>query len=276
MIAAPRKTGPRPTRAGALFRVRFGGGVWLAVLALALVLPAPSPRTVAAEELSSRKIRSLIFNRRMIRKEYEFRGRETVDTGRSVEECLVFRSTAGNRIYLLESGLAKRFFLPNGNYTLELRFVGYSRHGIPLARAAGRSALVRQNETPYEGDITEKDLRVKELREQLLRGRAAPNEIRLRYSGKRGDYLSFYDIDGEEIYYKYRDDRFDRRAEERVANLIPGQAYTVSGAFLGLLLKNRLVLRGNRSFRDDLQNADSIPAYEYKTATPLRLDQILY
>lgn len=234
------------------------------------------PGGANAETLSARKIRSLMFNGRVIRKEFEYRGRENVDTGRSVEECLVFRTTAGNRVYLLEGGLAKRFFLLNGNYTLDLRFVGYSRRGIPLARAAGRSALVRQEDNPYEGDIRESDPRVEEIRQSLLRGRPAPAELRLRFSGKRGDYLSFYDIDGEEIYYKYREDRFDREAEERVNNLIPGQAYLVTGAFLGLLLKNKLVLRGSQNFRKDLKNTDSIPAYEYKKAIPLRLDQILY
>ena len=254
---------------------RFSSGILVTTLCLLTLTPFGS--TGAREvELDARRIRSLAFNGRVIRKQFEYFGRENVDTGFSVEECLVFRTSNGDRIFMLQGGLAKRFFLLHGNYTLELRFIGHSRRGVPLARAAGRSALVRQEANPYEGDIRESDLRVKELKANLLRGRAAPNEIRLRYSGKRGDYLAFYDIDGEEVYYRYREDRFDRLAERRVRDLIPGQAYVVTGAFLGVLLKNKLVLRGAGSFRRDLSDDDSIPAYQYEKAVPLRLEQILF
>ncbi len=255
------------------FGSRCSAGTVLTATGLFLFL---APLATPSEELSARRIQSLVFNQRVIREVFEFRGRENVDTGFSVEECLLLRLPAGNRIYLLKGGLARTFFLPQANYDLEIRFVGFSRQGIPIARAAGTSALVRQEDQPYEGDIRETDARVKEIKAALARGQTAPAELRLRYSGTRGDYLAFYDMDGEEIYYRYREDRFDREAEERIADLIAGQAYLVAGDFLGLLLKNKLVPPGNASFRTDIMDADSIPAYEYRSARPLRIDQILF
>ncbi|MCB1327318.1 MAG: hypothetical protein KDK35_18925, partial [Leptospiraceae bacterium] len=85
------------------------------------------------------------------------------------------------------------------------------------------------------GDLEESDLRLSGLTASLQEGATPPGELRLRYSGPRGDYLAFYDLDGHEGYFRYREDRFDRRSERKLRELIPGQAYLVRGSLTGLL-----------------------------------------
>ncbi len=147
--------------------------------------------------------------------------------------------------------------------------------GILNLSIAAQSASEPQ---PYSGsDIRETDPRVKEIRERYLAQNTAPPETwRLRYSGKRGDYLAFYDLEGRQVFYRYREDRFDRRAEKRVSDLIEGQAYNVRGKFTGLVLDGIFTSVGDEKFNEYFGNASSIPAYDYIDAAPLRFEQILY
>lgn len=59
------------------------------------------------------------------------------------------------------------------------------------------------------------------------------NCIQLKYRGQQADYAIFYDLNGDELYIKYRRNKFDKRAESLVKNLIPGLAYLVAGEWLG-------------------------------------------
>jgi hypothetical protein len=128
----------------------------------------------------------------------------------------------------------------------------------------------------YSGDIRETDPRVQDVRAAIVAGQAPPADLRLRYSGTRDDYLAFYDLEGREVYYRYREDRFDRRAEKITRDLIAGQAYRVTGRFTGVIRDGIFV--GNRSpeFAAAVAGPDSILAYEYAAAEALRLEQVLF
>lgn len=142
-----------------------------------------------------------------------------------------------------------------------------SLHPATLLRA--------QADEKFAGDIREQDLRVSEILNGLRDGQAAPTTIRLRYSGTRGDYLAFYDYVGREIYYRYRRNRFDDRAERKIQWLIAGQAYAVQGDYTGIMSVGVFYSRNDDRYREILGEPDIMPVYNYQGAQPLRLEQII-
>lgn len=154
-------------------------------------------------------------------------------------------------------------------------------HALRILRKAVPACLVvcalwnaRAGETPWEGDITESDLRRKQIIE-LIKQKQVPPSLKLRYSRKESDFLVFYDLEGKDIYFRYREDRFDLDAEEKVEHLSAGEAYEVSGAFSGVMLYSVLYSDENPKFPEVLSTPDSVPVFVFKGARPLRLDQIL-
>lgn len=141
--------------------------------------------------------------------------------------------------------------------------------------------LIFSNQTTppdYRGDIRESDIRVSEIFESIRKqpGEVPPEELRLRYSGPRGDYIAFYDLEGRDIYFRYREDRFDRRAEKKIQTLISGEAYRVKGEFQGVVLDGVFFEAGTAEYREAIQEKGGVLAYTYGSAFPLRMEQILY
>lgn len=130
--------------------------------------------------------------------------------------------------------------------------------------------------TRYKGLIRESDLRVSEIRENLISGRSAPEKLRLRYAGKRGDFLEFYDIVGQRVYYRYREDRFDLKADDKINHLLKGDGYRVTGAFQGVLLGSDFAAADSEKFSEYISNNNSIPVYLYLEDYPLRMEEILF
>ena len=130
-------------------------------------------------------------------------------------------------------------------------------------------------QTPYD-DIKESDKRVLELKQMLLDNTALPESFRMRYSGTRDNYLSFYDRENNEMYFRYREDRFDRDAEKKIGNLIQGEAYSVRGKFQGVLLSGRFYPLSHPEYQKQLADKNSILIFEYSGASPLKPEQILF
>ena len=128
----------------------------------------------------------------------------------------------------------------------------------------------------YTGLIRESDLRVSEIRENLISGGTAPEKLHLRYAGKRGDYLEFYDIVGQRAYYRYREDRFDRKADEKINHLIKGDGYRVTGTFQGVLLGSDFAASNSEKFQEFVSDKNSVPVYLYIEEYPLRMEEILF
>ena len=55
----------------------------------------------------------------------------------------------------------------------------------------------------------------------------------LRYQGKIGNDLIFYDTKGLAVYLQYRIDRWDFAAEEKISDLRPGAEYKIDWTFKG-------------------------------------------
>lgn len=193
------------------------------------------------------------------------------DSGLSFENLPHFEDNAGRRLAFFPEGFEGVSLRSSVRYHLAFRMIGFSPGGLPLAR------LSQAASTPaYEGDIRENDPRLSEIRAALVAGQPAPTSIKLRYSGTRGDYLAFFDIEGREAFFRYREDRFDRRAERRIAGLIAGQAYVVDGAFLGLLQGGQFTALSDAEFRTRLSAAEATLVFGFTGARPLRVDQLLF
>lgn len=245
-------------------------GSILAVVSVLIFL-----NSISGEELDYSSLRGLSQNGRDISLDLEFTGDQEIDTGFSYEKCLLFRDYAGRLFYFRMTGLSGRQFHRQQHYKMHLKFIGFAANGIPLAEAVFESRLTMAD-NPYEGDISDHDPRIEEIIADILGGKEPPASIRLRYSGTRGDYASFYDLAGREIYFKYREDRFDVAAEKKLADLMSGEAYLVRGDFIGLVLRSRMTRKGENSFLETLKDPDAILVYEFTDAKPLRLDQILF
>lgn len=231
---------------------------------------------IKADILEPAQIRGLVHNGRVIEQNWQFVESMPVDTGFSVEPCFVFRDEGGRRFIVLVSGLNSARFTPFQVYRLEVRFLGWTPGGVPLARPAGRTIVFAQERPAYEGDIRESDPRLEEIKKALAAGQSAPASLRLRYAGPRGDFLAFYDLEGREILYQFRDDRFDDRGDAALQSLVAGQAYEVSGNFLGVFFKNHLARTGDADYSAALLVPDSTIVYRFQGVVPLRLEQILF
>lgn len=227
--------------------------------------PDPFPDTAT--------LQALVYNHRPVFLRLEYRGIVRADTGTSLEECHVFRNQYGGRIFVLPAGLAGENFRIHGSYNLSLVFTGYTRRGIPLARNtpdAGHTIPLRVGE-----DIRESDPRLAEIKGEIRKNGAAPKSLRLRYSGVRDDFLVFFDLVGDIVYFRYREDRFDLRAEKKIRNLISGAAYLVSGELTGLFYADKYFNRSDPEFISSLEKKDAILIFLYQEAKPLRLENTL-
>lgn len=155
------------------------------------------------------------------------------------------------------------------------RFDGARSASIPR-RSLPSFEGVRAPE-PYEGDLKEKDLDVEGIKKALALGQSAPERVRLRYSGISGVvYLSFYDLRGREILYRFREDKFDTPGERWLSRLTEGGAYEVKGSFEGLLFRDTLIPPGDPKFASVAALKDSIPLYTILDLYPLRMEQIIF
>lgn len=258
------------------------GAVFLTSGAAVAETPGPLDRAI---------IHGLIHNGRIVEQNLLFLRAEEIDTGFSFQRCFLFRDAAGRTLYLLPSDLEEGELRRGAFYRFSLRFLNYSPGGRPIARLAETERERRLADLeamqdgdadgnggirPYEGDITEDDPRVDEVRANIVEGQAPPQSLKLRYGGARGNYVSFYDIEGRVIYYRYREDRFDRRAERKIRGLVEGQAYRVEGGLRGLLADEKFIARTDAVFPQLLPDEDSILVFEFEGAYPLRIDQILF
>ncbi|MBE7436920.1 MAG: hypothetical protein HS115_00585 [Spirochaetales bacterium] len=214
-----------------------------------------------------RDLSALVHSQRPVELLLTYDGLQKFETEDEIARGFRFLSEAGSKLYVLGQGS----FQERSNYTLEIVLLGFARDGKPYAR------LLRDSgENRYQGDIREEDLRIREIKSAIERDENLPAELRLRYSRAVGDYLAFYDLEGQEIYYRYREDRFDRKADRIREGLFSGQAYLVAGELLGLSLASEFIPRADTRFRELLTKNESVLTYRFSGARPLRIEQILF
>lgn len=129
---------------------------------------------------------------------------------------------------------------------------------------------------PYDGQLGEDDVDVRGITSMIASGQNLPEEFRLRYSGVRHDiYLSFYDRRGKEVWYKFREDRWDDRPLKKISLLVQGQAYALKGKLLGIRNGSSILSPTDPNFKATLDSSDSRLVFQFDSFRALSLEQIL-
>jgi hypothetical protein len=84
----------------------------------------------------------------------------------------------------------------------------------------------------YEGDLQTSEPRIRDFKEQG----SFPEQMRFYFKAKEGDYIIFYDLDGNEALFQYRRNRFDYESERKLVGLFSGQTYIVKGSWKAMLV----------------------------------------
>lgn len=87
----------------------------------------------------------------------------------------------------------------------------------------------------YNGDISKKEKRIRDYKKEITNvSYTFPKELKLYYKKTYSDYAVFYDRNGDEVYYRYRKNKFDSESEKLLTGLFSGQSYRVNGEFAGV------------------------------------------
>jgi hypothetical protein len=243
---------------------------------------------------SMEEYRALMGSERPVRMSLSFRSIQPVDTDYSIEDRFLFTSNAGIRFYVqlewnhqlaleqVRDGNELAPFRAKFVYDLDLRLESQTDAGLLLARATPAEVwelrLTRQI-PPYTGDITEQDMRVREVIRDIRENEPLPESFKLFFSRRETLHLVFYDLEGNEMRFQYRPDRWEVAPLEEVKFLIPGSAYLVKGTLRGLQKDNQTVPVADQRFVEIIEKAaleTYFLVFDYEEAIPLRTDQILY
>jgi len=133
----------------------------------------------------------------------------------------------------------------------------------------------------YEKDISTRDKRIGEYKKQ----KTFPDDWKLFYRGKESDYVVFYDLDGNEVYFQYRRDELDREAERKIIGLFQGQAYRLKGRYKGILLyrdeKNGINHRppifqeGSSILEENKFSGSNVPVFVLISFESTSLDEVI-
>ncbi len=133
----------------------------------------------------------------------------------------------------------------------------------------------------YQGPVKESDIRIRDVLKILISEAEAkqnpppagtpaaevPQEFILRYSRMHNRiYLVFYDIEGREIFFQFRDIRWDDRGDRILKKMISGDVYRVRGRHSGIFLRERFYSKDSESYPDYLRDPDSVPVYRFGSA----------
>ncbi|TGN19198.1 LIC_11959 family protein [Leptospira idonii] len=115
-----------------------------------------------------------------------------------------------------------------------------------------------QTQQKYTGSISVTEKRIADAKEEYKKTKRFPTEWKLFYKGKEGDFVVFYDWNGQEIHYRYRRNKFDLDGEEFVKDLFQGNPYFIQGEWTGYYFYS-LDSRGRRKVLPEKKN---LPAKE--------------
>lgn len=87
----------------------------------------------------------------------------------------------------------------------------------------------------FHNDISKSEKRIKEYKNEA-KGLEInlPEQLKLFFKELKADYAIFYDWNGEEVYYRYRRNKFDFESEKKTIGLFQGQSYRIKGIFMGI------------------------------------------
>ncbi len=138
------------------------------------------------------------------------------------------------------------------------------------------SVLFSEDNGRYTGPISRSEKRILDGKTEFQKTGTFPLEWKLFFKGKQGDFVVFYDLNGDEIHYRYRRNKFDLDAEFFVKDLFPGNPYRV----------NSVDERGKRSSLPtpkkipadpkEFSDRQSVPIFKLIEYIEVRTDDLLY
>ncbi|WP_246057434.1 LIC_11959 family protein [Leptospira gomenensis] len=143
------------------------------------------------------------------------------------------------------------------------------------------SQEVNRAAATYRGSISFSEPRISDIKESLNDNSPDfPATWKLFFQELKGNYAVFYDWNGENVYYKYRINKFDRSRLKQVKKLAEGAAYEIRGKWEGIFLFSNSVVpsykKASETSLKDKREKNSIPVYELEEFKELALDEILY
>ncbi|GBF50524.1 hypothetical protein LPTSP4_20500 [Leptospira ryugenii] len=137
----------------------------------------------------------------------------------------------------------------------------------------------------YLSPIPLSEKRIIEGKQEFKTAGKFPEEWKLFFKAKEGDFVVFYDWNGQEIHFRYRRNKFDEEGEEFVRSLFPGNPYLIKGQWIGYYFfekdaKGRLLLNPIRrklpANADEFTDKNSIPIFLLKKYSEIQSDELLY
>ena len=158
---------------------------------------------------------------------------------------------------------------PNGLLVVLISFFAATSPSVVFSQAGNGKAY------PYEGLLRESDLRARQIKDLVLEKKPAPEQLRLLFAGYSGNYLEFYDLSGESVFLRYRDDRFDNDKNRLYAGLVKGNPYLLDAEFTGIRIGRKLhPFKNTGDFRDLVARPDSVLIYGIISYKNLRIGSI--
>ena len=129
----------------------------------------------------------------------------------------------------------------------------------------------------YEGLLNVDDLRVEQLKKKISAGEKIPDTLKFIFSKFTGDFLEFYDKNGESVFIRYREDQFDVEAEKKYSTVTPGLAYEIYADFIGIKIDEKTTpLAGTKEFQILAQDKKAILVFRLISLKLLRTKQIRF
>ncbi|ABZ93430.1 Hypothetical protein LBF_0899 [Leptospira biflexa serovar Patoc strain 'Patoc 1 (Ames)'] len=147
------------------------------------------------------------------------------------------------------------------------------------------SLLYAETDSKYSGPISRTEKRILDGKLEYQKTGNFPLEWKLYFKAKQGDFVVFYDLNGDEIHFRYRRNKFDLDAEFFVKDLFVGNPYLVKGEWIGYYFYS-IDERGKRSSlptpkklpgdKNEIVEKQTIPIFQLKEYAEIRTDDLLY
>ncbi|WP_244245589.1 LIC_11959 family protein [Leptospira kemamanensis] len=147
------------------------------------------------------------------------------------------------------------------------------------------SSLISETDAKYSGPIARSEKRILDGKLEFEKTGNFPLEWKLYFKAKQGDFVVFYDLNGDEIHFRYRRNKFDLDAEFFVKDLFVGNPYRVKGEWIGYYYYS-VDERGKRSSlptpkklpgeKKEIIDKQTIPIFQLREYVEIRTDDLLY
>jgi hypothetical protein len=145
--------------------------------------------------------------------------------------------------------------------------------------------IIAEESQKYTGLISTSEKRIWEAKQEFGQTGNFPTEWKLYFKTKQGDYVVFYDLNGDEIHFRYRRNKFDLDGEDFVKDLFSGNPYRVKGDWIGYYFYQRdargqrsplAIPKKNPAIKEEFLDKQTIPIFKLLEYTEIRTNEMLF